>query len=87
MIVAWVLISLIIAAFGSARKIGFFWSFIICCLLSPVIGIFIVLVSEADNRPAIAFKCKHCYHTTTENHLYCPNCKKDDFGRDFINLQ
>jgi uncharacterized membrane protein len=44
--VFWIICSFAFAAMGSEREIGFWPSFFICLLLSPVIGLIIILVSK-----------------------------------------
>ena len=40
------LLSVIVGLFGAKREIGFGWTFLISVVLSPIIGIVAVLVSE-----------------------------------------
>lgn len=42
----WILLSLIVAAFGSRRRIGFWFTLFISILFSPLIGILAVVLSE-----------------------------------------
>lgn len=41
-----VIISALIALIGKDRKIGFGWGFVLCLLVSPVIGFFIIRRSK-----------------------------------------
>jgi ABC-type uncharacterized transport system permease subunit len=45
------LVSSLIALIGQKREIGYVWSFIACLLLSPLIGLIIILFSrrKTDN--------------------------------------
>ena len=45
--VIWIVFSIIVGAIGSSKKIGFFGAFILSLVLSPVIGLIIVLVSKS----------------------------------------
>lgn len=42
----WLLICALIGRFGKNRKIGFWWSFVLCLFLSPIIGLIITLFSK-----------------------------------------
>lgn len=51
MIIAWIIFSFIVAfVFGTARKIGFWLSFIASLLLSPLIGFILTLCSETNSK-------------------------------------
>ena len=52
MIAFWLLASIVIAIFGTDRRIGFFWTLIACLFLSPLIGLIIMLCSETNQRYA-----------------------------------
>lgn len=45
-IVGWVIICALIALLGRKRKIGYGWSFVLCLLVSPIIGLIITLCSK-----------------------------------------
>lgn len=45
-IVGWVIICALIALLGRKRKIGYGWSFVLCLLVSPLIGLIITLCSK-----------------------------------------
>jgi len=45
MLIAWLGLSLLVGVAGSSRKIGFMGGFILAVILSPIIGIVIVLMS------------------------------------------
>ena len=49
-IIFWLIFSLIVGAIGNDRKIGFAGGFFLSILLSPLIGLIIVLVSDKKNR-------------------------------------
>ncbi len=46
-VVVWILASLIIGLMGSNRKLGFALMFLISLILSPVIGLIILLASDS----------------------------------------
>lgn len=45
-VVGWIILSFIVGGFGSERTCGFFGAFLGSLVLSPIIGIFIVLMSS-----------------------------------------
>lgn len=45
MIIIWLLLCFLVALLGKNRKIGYGWSLFFCILLSPVIGLIIILCS------------------------------------------
>jgi hypothetical protein len=48
-LVIWIFFSLIVSlGFGHVRRIGFWYSFIFCLLLSPIIGFFITIFSPTN---------------------------------------
>lgn len=52
MIILYIIASIVIAYFGSDRRIGFFLTLLACLLLSPLIGLIIMLCSETNQRYA-----------------------------------
>ena len=44
-----VIISALVALLGRNRKIGYPWSFVLCFVLSPFIGIIIILFSKKND--------------------------------------
>ena len=44
-----VIISALVALLGRNRKIGYAWSFVLCIVLSPVIGVIIILFSKKND--------------------------------------
>lgn len=48
-IISWIVVSLIIGAIGSSRKIGFGGAFFLSLLLSPLLGLIITLVSKTKD--------------------------------------
>ena len=45
-----VIISALVALLGRNRKIGYAWSFVLCLVLSPVIGVIIILFSKKNDE-------------------------------------
>ena len=43
-----VVISLLVAMLGRNRKIGYGWSFLMCLVFSPIIGLIIILFSKRN---------------------------------------
>lgn len=48
-IVFLVIIAALVALLGKDRKIGYGWSFVLCLVLSPIIGIIIILFSKKNS--------------------------------------
>ena len=44
-----VIISALVALLGKNRKIGYAWSFVLCLVLSPIIGVIIILFSKKND--------------------------------------
>jgi hypothetical protein len=49
-----VIISALVALLGRNRKIGYAWSFVVCLVLSAVIGVIIILFSKKNDEVDIA---------------------------------
>lgn len=47
-IISWIVLSLIIGAVGSSRKIGFLGAFFLSLLLSPLLGVIITIASKSN---------------------------------------
>ena len=45
-IVCWLILCVLIGLLGRNRKIGFMWSFLLCLVLSPLIGLIFTLFSK-----------------------------------------
>lgn len=45
MIIIWLLLCFLVALLGKNRKIGYGWSLFFCLILSPIIGLIIILCS------------------------------------------
>ncbi len=61
-IVSWIFLSVIFAAIGRERKIGFWVTLAFCLLLSPIVGLIIALTStsleEDDFRKKLLYELK-----------------------------
>ena len=44
-----VIVSALVALLGRNRKIGYAWSFVLCLVLSPIIGVIIILFSKKND--------------------------------------
>lgn len=49
-----VITSALVALLGRNRKIGYAWSFVVCLVLSPVIGVIIILFSKKNDEVDVA---------------------------------
>ena len=47
MLISWFLLSLLIGAIGNNRNIGFWGSFLLSLILSPIIGLIFTLISKS----------------------------------------
>ncbi|NKI27136.1 hypothetical protein HCG49_11235 [Arenibacter sp. 6A1] len=48
--IGWILCSFVIGYLGTTKKIGFVFALILSLLLSPIVGLIIVLVSKKKSR-------------------------------------
>lgn len=64
-ILLWVILSFIVGMFGSNKKIGYWGTFFVSLLLSPLIGLIIALVS-ADKAPANTKVKEPAWHAARE---------------------
>lgn len=63
---SWILLSLFIASLGRNRKIGFGRALLICLILSPLIGLIFVLISEKHSESLLKLKIGHDSGSLTE---------------------
>jgi hypothetical protein len=81
-LVFYVVIAFGIAKLGEKRNIGFWGSFLLSFLLSPLIGLIFTLLSDEVTLTTRKYRCKFCGFTTSVNSDFCPACGKDDTGKD-----
>lgn len=79
-IIIWIVLCFVIASIGSKKNIGYWGTFFLSLLLSPLIGLIIALASSDLPQPVKEFKCKHCGFISKVNSHFCPGCDKDDKG-------
>ena len=65
-LLAWIFFSLVVGAIGADRTIGFWGSFFISLLLSPVIGFIIVLFYKSNATAAAEIKSRRIQEETLE---------------------
>lgn len=65
-IILWLILSVLFASLGRNRKIGFVKTLIICLLLSPIIGLIFVLLSEKEVETLMKLKIEHDSGTITK---------------------
>ncbi len=58
-VILWIVLSILFASLGRNRRIGFGRAFLICILLSPLIGLIVVLVSEKHSESLMKLKIAH----------------------------
>ncbi len=82
-IISWVIVSLIIGAIGSNRKIGFASSFFLSLLLSPLIGAIFTATSPVveDNQSKNLEGSKNPASNWSKTSKQCPDCA------EFIKLE
>ena len=68
----WILFSMFVADLGKRRTIGYGPAFILSLLLSPIIGLIIVLISPAEVKVVIANNSDSLGPLKT-----CPDCAED----------
>lgn len=59
LVILWIILSILFASLGRNRKIGFGRAFLICILLSPLIGLIVVLISEKHSESLMKLKISH----------------------------
>jgi hypothetical protein len=55
-VVFWIIFAFVVAMMGDSRKIGFGWALFWACLLSPLIGVLIVLASDRKKPQEVVVK-------------------------------
>lgn len=75
-------LSLFVANVGKGRKTGYFGALVICLIISPLIGYWIVKGFFTKTT----YKCKWCNHVIYEAASSCPKCLKNDAGEMVIGV-
>jgi hypothetical protein len=71
LVIVWIALSIIFASFGSKRGIEFKRAFLVCLILSPLIGLILILISVSGKRSDTLMKQKIIHYTrglTDEEH-------------------
>ena len=72
--IIWIILAVLVALLGEKRKLGFGWSLFWSILLSPVIGLIIVLLSDEKGK-GLKFKYKE-FHEQGEKNEFKGNYKE-----------
>ncbi|MFA5814727.1 MAG: hypothetical protein WC865_03810 [Bacteroidales bacterium] len=67
-ILAWIVLTIIIAWYGGYRKIGFWGAFFLSLLLSPIFGFIAVALSDRKNPPEVRIIQQS---PTAETRMHC----------------
>jgi len=78
-IILWLGFCFLVAKIGANRNIGYWGAFFLSFLLSPIIGIVFVFLSDEIRNE---YCCKHCGFKSSVNSDFCPACGKDSTGKD-----
>lgn len=78
-VIIWIFFSFMVAFAGQGKKVGYWGTWAIALLLSPVVGLIVGLISGEEKKIFI-YTCKHCKYASKENSYYCPRCQKDPEG-------
>ena len=74
--IIWLILCFIVANVGSGKKIGYWGTFFVSLILSPLIGLIVGIVSA---KKEIVWKCNHCgFEANKES--FCEGCGKDEKG-------
>ena len=68
----WILFSMFVADIGKKRTIGYWPSFLLSVLLSPIIGFIIALLSPSEVKVIVSNNS-----ATTGPYKTCPDCAED----------
>lgn len=80
LIVGWLIFSLVVGALGSDKTIGFLGGFLISILLSPVIGLIIVLTSKTKAQKAAELTASLHMHQPVQKIPTPPPLKTKNIG-------
>jgi fucose permease len=78
-IVGYILICILVGFTGKEKKVGYWGTFFLSLLLSPLIGLIIALASR--NKVEIYnVRCKYCGFVNKSNVSFCGGCGKNSEG-------
>jgi len=80
-VIIWIVLCFVVASIGSSKNIGYWGTFFISLLLSPLIGLIFALASSPKPVPPPVYACKHCGFKSSVNSHFCPVCNKDSSGK------
>lgn len=78
--IIWLGLCFLVAMVGTNKNIGYWTTFLISLVFSPLIGLIFGLASK-DKVVVKEYTCKHCGFKTKVNSHFCPACEKDDHGK------
>ena len=81
--ILWVALAIAVGAISLSQNKGFGFGFFLSLILSPLIGIIIVLLTNSDKK-----HCKFCKCQLLPNQIFCEACGKNKEGHtkeDFTN--
>jgi len=85
LIIAYIALAVLIAFIGKERTLGFFFSFLLSILLTPIGGIITVMSSpKLILYHVVEHECPECGYSFTKPHESCPSCLKQ--GK-YVSLQ
>lgn len=68
----------ILASRAKEYRIKSLWVFLIALFLTPLAGLIALMLSEKGHLVTLQrYACERCGMEHTENHGYCPHCKKE----------
>lgn len=77
MILAWIILSFFIAIIGSNRKIGYWGTFFLSLILSPIVGAIFALASERKLNTTNMVKCPYCAEYIKKEAVLCKHCNRN----------
>jgi len=86
LVLLWFVLSILVASIGSNRKIGFVRAFLICVLLSPLIGLIFILISEKHSESLMKLKISHDSDSLTDEEYNKAVRKIKPNNEDRINM-
>lgn len=80
-VIIWIVLCFVVASIGSGKNIGYWGTFFLSLILSPIIGLIFALASSDKPKPISEFTCKWCGLKSIVNSHFCPGCDKDNLGK------